>query len=94
MAWGVWNKIKQGFKKAGSIAKDVGKGFRKTIDFVNDKVVQPFKPLIGAAAKAINPKAGMIADATMGAVETLSDGLDSFDNWKANSFKPFKRLIR
>ena len=94
MAWGVWNKIKQGFKKVGNFAKNVGKGFRKTIDFVNDKVVQPFKPLIGAAAKAINSKAGMIADATMGAVETLSDGLDSFDNWKANSFKPFKRLIR
>jgi hypothetical protein len=39
MAWGLWNKIKQGFKKVGNFVK-------KAASFVNDKVIKPFKPVI------------------------------------------------
>ena len=66
MAWGLWNKIKQGFKKAGSVIK-------KAADFVTDKVIKPFKPFIAGAASAINPAAGIIANKAMNAVEKFSD---------------------
>ena len=75
MAWGVWNKIKQGLRKAGNFAK-------KGVDFVADNVIKPFKPLIGAAASAINPTAGMVANTAMGAIETLSDASDSWGSAK------------
>ena len=63
MAWGLFNKIKKGFKKVGSV-------FKKGAQFVNDKIVQPFKPYIKAAANAIIPGAGRIVD-------VASDGLDA-----------------
>ena len=66
MAWGLWNKIKQGFKKAGTAIK-------KAADFVTDKVIKPFKPFITGAATAINPTAGAIASKAMNAVEKFSD---------------------
>ena len=80
MAWGLWNKIKQGVKKAGNFAKRVAKG-------VTENVIKPFRPVIGAAATAFNPKAGMIANTVMDKVERFSD--DGFDargavaNWAA-----------
>ena len=80
MAWGLWNKIKQGVKKAGNFAKKVAKS-------VTDNVIKPFRPVIGAAATAFNPKAGMIANTVMDKVERFSD--DGFDgrgavaNWAA-----------
>ena len=46
MAWGLWNKIKQGFKK-------VGNAIKKAASFVNDKVIKPFKPVISNVANAI-----------------------------------------
>ena len=66
MAWGLWNKIKQGFKKAGTVIK-------KVADVVTDKVIKPFKPLIAGAVSAINPAAGAIAGKVMDGVEKFSD---------------------
>ena len=66
MAWGLWNKIKQGFKKAGAVVK-------KVADVVTDKVIKPFKPLIAGAVSAINPAAGAIAGKVMDGVEKFSD---------------------
>ena len=66
MAWGVWNKIKKGFKKSGSSIK-------KTADFVTNNVIKPFKPIITGAATAINPAAGLIANKAMNVVEKFSD---------------------
>ena len=66
MAWGLWNKIKQGFKKAGAVVK-------KVADVVTDKVIKPFKPLIAGAIGAVNPAAGAIAGKVMDGVEKFSD---------------------
>ena len=66
MAWGLWNKIKQGFKKAGTVIK-------KVADVVTDKVIKPFKPFITGAVSAINPAAGAIAGKVMDGVEKFSD---------------------
>ena len=78
MAWGLWNKIKQGFKKAGNFIKN------KVLKPVVDKVIKPFKPIIGGAISAINPAAGAIAGKVMDSVERFSD----------EGFTPFKRLKR
>ena len=81
MAWGLWNKIKQGVKKAGNFAKKAAK-------FVTDNVIKPFKPIISGALSAYKPQAGAIADGVMGAVERFSD--DGFDgkgavaNWASS----------
>ena len=74
MSWGLWNKIKQGVRKAGRWVR----GAAKT---VNDKVIQPFKPVISAAANAFNPTFGKAVNTGMNAVEKLSD--DGFDRGKA-----------
>ena len=66
MAWGLWNKIKQGFKKAGSAAKRVA-------DVVTDKVIKPFRPFIAGAATVANPAAGAVASKVMDRVERFSD---------------------
>ena len=66
MAWGLWNKIKQGFKKVGNFVK-------KAASFVNDKVIKPFKPVITNVANAIIPGSGRI-------VEAVSDGIDDVVN--------------
>ena len=66
MAWGLWNKIKQGFKKVGNFVK-------KAASFVNDKVIKPFKPVITNVANAIIPGSGRI-------VEAVSDGIDDVAN--------------
>jgi phage-related protein len=77
MAWGLWNKIKQGFKKAGAVIK-------KAADVITNKVIKPFKPIIGGAISAINPAAGAIAGKVMDSVERFSD----------EGFTPFRRLKR
>ena len=66
MAWGLWNKIKQGIKKAGTVIKKAAK-------VVTDKVIKPFKPVITAAASAFSPVAGAIAGKALDAVERFSD---------------------
>ena len=66
MAWGIFNKIKKGFKKIGSV-------FKKGINFVNDKIIKPFKPIIKTAANAFIPGAGTV-------IEAASDGSDAINN--------------
>ncbi len=67
MAWGVWNKIKKGFKKVGKVAKAV-----------NDNVVKPFKPYIKAgAAAAANYFVPGIGSTVAQGVDALSDGIDA-----------------
>ena len=69
MAWGVFNKIKRGFKKVGS-------AFKKGLQFTNDKIVKPFKPILKTVANSFIPGAGAI-------VEAASDGIDAVvsDDW-------------
>jgi phage-related protein len=48
MAWGVWNKIKNGIKKA------VG-GVGSAVSWVNDRIVKPVvKPLVNAVAPVLD----------------------------------------
>ncbi len=74
MSWGLWNKIKQGVKKAGRWIRDAART-------VNDRVIQPFKPVISAAANAFNPTFGKAVSAGMNAVEKLSNEPVSAANW-------------
>ena len=93
MAWGLWNKIKQGFKKVGNFVK-------KAASFVNDKVIKPFKPVITKVADTLLPGSGRI-------VEAVSDGIDEVANGNfrgaankmiglpnPNSDRPYRRLNR
>ena len=66
MAWGLWNKIKNGFRKAGKVVRNVART-------ITDKVIKPFKPIISTAATAFNPKVGAAVTAGMNAVEKFSD---------------------
>lgn len=77
MAWGLFNKIKKGFKKVGSV-------FKKGVQFVNDKIVKPFKPLIKTAVNAFVPGAGAVVDVASDGIDAITKG-----NWKdaANSAK-------
>lgn len=67
MAWGIFNKIKKGFKKVGSV-------FKKGINFVNDKIIKPFKPIIKTAANAFIPGAGAVVDVVSDGVDAASKG--------------------
>ena len=93
MAWGLWNKIKQGFKKVGSVVKSAAK-------FVNDKIVKPFKPVITKVADTLLPGSGRV-------VEAVSDGIDDVANGNfkgaaqrmvgmanPNADRPYRRLNR
>ena len=77
MAWGLFNKIKKGFKKVGSV-------FKKGAQFINDKIVKPFKPLIKTAVNAFVPGAGAVVDVASDGIDAITKG-----NWKdaANSAK-------
>ena len=63
MAWGLWKKIKSGVRKAGNWLK-------KAAGVVNEKVIKPFKPIIGGIVNSFVPGAGKYVD-------TVSDGLDA-----------------
>ena len=52
MAWGVWNKIKQGLRKAGNFAK-------KGVDFVADNVIKPFTVVSQTAEWLNGPLSGI-----------------------------------
>ena len=67
MAWCLWNKIKNGFKKAAGWVKD------KVIKPVVNTVIKPFKPVISAAASAINPALGAAVTTGMNVAEKISD---------------------
>ena len=85
MAWGLWNKIKNGLRKAGSWVKD------RVIKPVVNTVVKPFKPAITAAISAFNPAAGAIAGKVMDTAEKISDegwgaGARSAVGWAKSKF--------
>lgn len=67
MAWGIFNKIKKGFKKIGNVLK-------KGVNFVNEKVIKPFKPIIRQVANSFVPGAGAIVD-------RVADGVDVVDRF-------------
>jgi len=69
MAWGVFDKIKNGLKKAGKI-------FKKELNWVNDNVVQRFKPLAKTIANAFIPGAGTLVDAASDGIDAVAKG-----NW-------------
>lgn len=66
MAWGIFNKIKKGFKKIGSV-------FKKGANLINDKVIKPFKPIIKTAANTFLPGSSAVVD-------LVSDGIDAVSN--------------
>ena len=67
MAWGIFNKIKKGFKKVGSV-------FKKAANYVNDKIVKPFKPLIKTAVNAFVPGGGAIVDVASDGIDAITKG--------------------
>ena len=87
MAWGLFNKIKKGFKKVGS-------AFKKAAGWVNDKIVKPFKPLIKTAVNSIVPGAGIAVDLASGGVDAITKGdwggakesAKGIANWASNRF--------
>ena len=89
MAWGLWNKIKNGFRKAGKVVRNVART-------ITDKVIKPFKPVISGVANAINPALGKAVDYGMNSVERFSadsrsarpaEGWESASQWAKNRFK-------
>ena len=88
MAWGLFNKIKKGFKKVGS-------AFKKAASWVNDKIVKPFKPLIKTAVNSFVPGAGAIVDVASDGIDAVSKGYWSgakqsaqgIASWANNRFK-------
>ena len=66
MAWGFFNKIKNGFKKALNFGK-------KAVNFVNDKIIKPFKPVISTVASTINPAFGAAANVGMNMVDKIAN---------------------
>lgn len=90
MAWGLWNKIKNGFRRVGSFIKD------RVIKPVVNNVIKPFKPIIQSAASAINPKLGAAVGVGMGVAEKISDegwgggaqaAVQNAAQWAATKFK-------
>ena len=67
MAWGIFNKIKKGFKKIGSI-------FKKGVNFLNDKIVKPFKPIIKTVANSFVPGAGTVVDIASDGIDAVTKG--------------------
>ena len=89
MAWGLWNKIKKGFKKVGKVFKkvfDVGKKVAKT---VNDVVVKPFKPIIKEGLNKWKPGAGNVVDIASGAVDVITgdNPIGGISSWAKQKFK-------
>ena len=68
MAWGIFNKIKNGIKKAVGWVKD------KVIKPVVSTVVKPLKPILGTVATAINPKIGAFVNTGMNMLEKVVGG--------------------
>ena len=70
MAWGIWNKIKKEFQK-------VGRAIVKGAKWVNDKVIKPFKPVVKTIASTVG-NAFVLGSV---AVDVVSDGIDTVNNW-------------
>ena len=77
MSWGLFNKVKKGFKKVGS-------AFKKAAEFVNDKIVKPFKPVIKAAVNSYLPGAGIAVDAASAGIDALTKGDYNGAKYSAN----------
>ena len=82
MAWGLWNKIKNGLKKAGKWIKE------KVVKPVVNTVVKPFKPVITAAATAFNPKLGQIVNTGMNMAEKWVNGEKVIDKQTIDRVAP------
>ena len=65
MAWGVFNKIKKGFKKIGNV-------FKKGVNFLND-AVQTAAPIASAVANKILPGSGALINLASGALNALDN---------------------
>ena len=85
MAWGLFNKIKKGLKKAFNFAKE--------------KIVKPFlgvatkaAPLIGMAANAIAPGSGIAVTGAINGANAIMNDIDEGDWSKA--FDGAKTLSR
>ena len=66
MAWGIFNKIKRGFQKAGKFLKKV---FEKAVD-VGEKViggVSKIAPIVAPAIDSVMPGAGTTISVGLGA---------------------------
>ena len=85
MAWGLWNKIKQGFKKVGNFV-------RKAAGFVADKVIKPFKPVISTVANVIAPGSGRIVEAVSDGIESVASGDIKGLAQRVISNRPYKKL--
>ena len=85
MAWGLWNKIKQGFKKVGNFV-------RKAAGFVADKVIKPFKPVISTVANVIAPGSGRIVEAVSDGIESVASGDIKGLAHQVISNRPYKKL--
>ena len=85
MAWGLWNKIKQGFKKVGNFVK-------KAAGFVADKVIKPFKPVISTVANVIAPGSGRIVEAVSDGIEDIASGNIKGLTQRVISNRPYKKL--
>ena len=87
MAWGLFNKIKRGFKKAFN-------GIKKAAGWVNDKIVKPFKPLIKTAVNSFIPGGGAIVDVASDGIDAVSKGdwggakqsAQNISSWASNRF--------
>ena len=66
MAWGFFNKIKNGLKKAFNFGK-------KAVNFVQDKVLKPFKPAITTAVKTFVPGSAPFVDKTMDVIDKVNN---------------------
>jgi hypothetical protein len=68
MAWGIWNKIKNGIKKvAGTVGKAAG--------WVADKALPVIRPIAGAVAPVLNAFAPGLGTAINAGVDYASKGI-------------------
>ena len=71
MGWGLWSKIKKGFKK-------VGNAIKKGAKWVNDKIIKPAAPMLrtvgGAIADRVAPGTG---DLVRRGIDAFGDTVDA-----------------
>ena len=91
VTWGFFNKVKKGLKKLGS-------AFKKGLTYVNDKIVQPFKPVIKSLANRFLPGAGAVVDVASNALNAVTKGdyRGAYDsgkeiiNWASDTYRKNK----
>ncbi len=88
MSWGIFNKIKRGYMKVGS-------AFKRGAQFLNDRVIKPFKPIIKTAVNSFIPGGGAIVEAASDGIDAVVSGnrdkvkedWDSLVDWSKQRFK-------